>query len=165
MVTREDLVEQSVMERAKTALLTERGYPAAKLDFRDEFPQELLDNTAEGREALTKQIIAVGFNFDDQGTQAEMGSDLLQRIYTIEFFVIGTTNTWARNLAQALKFGLQQNGTIPLLNVENNNVEIDRLEVVGATADRQMVNQPEPWQRFIWLTQVKVLDVYHASLV
>lgn len=164
MITREDLVEQSVMERAKTAIFTERGYPSAKIDFIDTFPYDLVDNKNGGR-PLTKNIVAAGFNFEDEGEQAELGSDLLRRTYTLEFFVFGITNTWARNLAQALKFGLQQNGTIPLLDVENANVEIDRMPVVGATADRQVVADPEPWQRFIWLTQVKVEDEYHASLV
>lgn len=160
-VTREDLIEQSVTERAKTALITERGYPAAKIKFLDEFPYEL----AEADRPFTQNLIAAGFNFEDEGEQAEMGSDLTRRTYTLEFVVFGITNTWARNLAQALKFGLAKNGAIPLLDVEAGLAEIDRLEVTGASADRQIIQDPQPWQRFIWLTQIKVDDYYHASLV
>lgn len=157
MVTREDNIEQSVEDFAKD-ILNDRGYTVGvELDFRDSFPY--------GATSLPKPIVAAGFNFDDDGAQAEMGSDLKVRIHTIEFFVIGTTLTWARNVANVLKFGLEAAGTIPLLDYSVDPAEaLDTLIVDGVLAHRQVVAEPEAWQEFIYTTTLRVEDVYYANL-
>lgn len=159
MVTREDLLEQSVMDFAR-ARLQARGYGPPKVEWEESYPH--------GLKNLDHQIVAAGFNFDDEGAQAEMGSDLMTRLYTIEFFVFGTTATFARNIANALKFALQGdlNGTIPLLDYKvSGNPEIDRLIVEGASAHRQVITEPEPWQENVWTTTLHVRDEYFASLL
>lgn len=157
MITREDLVTQSVQDFAKAGLTT-HGYVAPAVRFLDSFPYTLTE--------LDAQLIASGFNFDDEGSQAEMGSDLKRRLYTVQFYIFGTTNTWAKNLANALKFVLDEDGTIPLLDYEQpGNPEIDRLVVVGVSAERQIVADPEPWQQFLWSTTCRVEDTYSARLV
>lgn len=160
MISREDLVEQSVTNYARTALFTERSYPSTEVEMRESFPYEL------NEKQLTKNIVALGFNFDDEGHAAEMGSDLTERLYTIEFFVFGLTNTYGRNLANVLKFALTKEPTIPLLDIaQTPPVEIDQLLVEGCHASRVIVPDPEPWQEFVWTTTLKVTDFYHARLV
>lgn len=156
MISREDLVTQSVQTFARTQIFDVRDYAHDKVEFIEAFPYNLTK--------MDKNLIATGFNFDDDGTQAEMGSDLKRRVYTVEFWVFGLTNTYARNLANVLKFALDVDGTIPLLDVaQTPPVEIDRLLVDGVTAHRQIIPSPEPWQEFVWTTQVKVEDFYYAS--
>lgn len=158
MITREDLVEQSVTDYVRNALFVERGYPADQLELIESFPATLT-------EELTKSYVGAGFNFDNAGQAAEMGSDLTKRTYTLEFFVFGVTRAYAKNVANAIKFAVQRDGVIPLRDYEAPGAPVvDQMEVLGATADRQIVPDPEPWQEFIWLTTVNVEDVYHASL-
>jgi len=158
MISREDLITQSVQSFARNQVFDVRGYPQDKVEFIESFPYDLTQ--------LDRNLIAMGFNFDDDGEQAELGSDLKRRIYTIEFWVFGLTNTYARNLANVLKFALDVDGTIPLLDVaQTPPVEIDRLVLVGVTAHRQIFPNPAPWQQFVWTTQAKVEDTYHASAV
>lgn len=160
MITREDLIAQSVFDYVKTQIFTVRGYPSTQVEIREGFLYDLNEG------ALDKNIVTAGFDFDDDGTQAEMGSDLKRRVYTIEFWVFGLTDTYARNLANAIKFALDSEGTIPLMDVAQiPPVEIDRLVVDGVNADRQIIPEPEPWQRFVWTTTVRVEDIYFASLV
>ena len=115
---------------------------------------------------MDTNLICTGFDFDDEGEQAEMGSSLKTRLYTIEFWVFGQTATYARNLANAVKFGLDAEGTIPLLDIAQvPPVEIDKLIVEGTSVDRQTIVDPEPWQRFVWTTKLVVEDTYFANLV
>jgi hypothetical protein len=160
MITREDLVEQSVTDYIRAAIFDARGYGSDQVEILDAFRGELHEHE------LTKNYVAIGFNFDDEGEQAEMGSDLMRRHYTIQFLIFGKTNTWARNLANVVKFAAQHDGTIPLKDIEQPTAPvIDQLEVLGASAQRQIVPQPEPWQEFIWTTHIQVQDCYHAALV
>lgn len=158
-VTREQLVEASVLEYARAAIFTTRGYSTDDVEIVEEWDYER-------RGELDKTTIALGFDFDDPGQQAEMGSDLLLRLYTIEFVVMGTTLTWAKNLSHALKFSLQREQAIPLLDVtQDSNPEIDVMEVEGVSSERVQLAKPEPWQRFIYAVTLRIQDVYHAALV
>lgn len=156
MITREDMVEQSVMEWVRAQLLT-RGYPPTQVEIVESFPFTVTE--------LEKNTVALGFNFDDQGRAAEMGSDFRRRVYTLEFLVFGKTLTYARNLANAVKFALDVEGAIPLLDIEQAGApEIDRMIVLGVRSQRQEKADPEPWEEFTWATTVTVEDIYSASL-
>jgi hypothetical protein len=74
-LTREDFIVQSVEEYLK-ARLAARGY---KKD--DQFV--LLDSWTGGKlpSPLGKTHIAAGFDFDDGGRAAEIGSSLMVRVY------------------------------------------------------------------------------------
>jgi hypothetical protein len=158
MISREDLVEQSVTDYVRNAVFVERNYPAEQVELLESFPFKM--------EAFEKNYIALGFNFDDDGTQAELGSDLLRRIYTLEFWVFGQTTTYARNLANIVKFAAQKEQSIPLKDISQDPAPIiDYMEVLGVSAQRQIVPDPEPFQQYVWTTVVRVEDVYHASLV
>jgi hypothetical protein len=157
VITREDLVSQAVQDFARAGL-QRHGYVEPAVRFLDSFPYTIAK--------LDAQLIASGFDFDDEGTQAELGSDLKRRLYTVQFFVFGTTGTWAKNLANVLKFVLDEDGTIPLHDYEDPaKPEVDRLVVIGVSAERQIVVDPEPWQEHIWSTTCRVEDTYNARLV
>lgn len=159
MVTREDLVDQSVTKFVRAAL-TDRGYGNIT---------EIVESfNYEGREHLEKCIVALGYNLDSDGEAAELGSDLMTRTYGFEFYVFGRTRTEAKNVANTIKFALQGEGAdslVPLLNVEQAGApEIDKLVVTGSSADRSIFADPEPWQHFVWLTTASIEDTYSASL-
>lgn len=157
MITREDLIAQSTFDYAKEGLRA-RGYDEGRVAF--------IEAWSQITDPLEKNYVATGFDFDDEGEQAEMGSDLKRRLYTIQFFVFGKSLTLSRNIANALKFVMERDGTIPLLNVEAaGRPEIDKLCVDGVSAERQVVPDPQPWQRFVYTTTLRVEDYYHAALI
>lgn len=164
-ITREDYVEQSVQTYARRQLFDVKGYPEEQIEFLDSFD----DNMFDGQDALNKNFVASGFDFDDDGRQAELGSDLIRRQYTFEFFVIGLSSVWGKNIAQAIKFAVEHDGLIPLLDIADaasapDWPTIDQLVLVGVSANRVIVQDPAPWQRHIWVTRVRVEDEYHARL-
>lgn len=160
MISREDLVTQSVTDYVREAIFVDRGYPADQVELLESFPYRFNDGQ------FLKNYIALGFDFDTPGEQAEMGSDLMTRTYTIEFWIFGQTNTYARNLANQVKFALERDGRIPLKDISQAGAPvIDYLIVLGASAEREAVPQPEPWQEFVWTTTGRVEDTYYAALV
>lgn len=162
MISREDLIAQSLYDYVEAGLRG-RGYPETRVLMLEAFPYTL-NEQQNGR-----TMLAVGFDFDDQGVAAEMGSDLKERVYTVQFVIYGPTNTEARNVANVVKFiieGANTAGGVPLMDIgQVPPVEIDRIEVEGVNADRQIIGDPEPWQENVWTTTAKLLDVYFASLV
>jgi hypothetical protein len=158
MITREDCIQQSVFNYARDALVA-RGYPDDKVRLLEAWEGQLSGD-------LDRNYVAFGFDFDDEGRQAELGSDLKVRLYTIQALVFGQSHTLARNIANALKFALEVDGTIPLLDISQPGLpEIDRLTVDGVSAERQAMADPEPWQRFLYTTTVRLEDFYPAALV
>lgn len=158
MISREDMVEQSVQDYVRNAIFVERAYPATQV--------ELIEGYPYGVTTLDKNLIASGFNFDDEGEQAEMGSSLKRRLYTIQFIVFGKTNTYARNLANVIKFAIDGQGFMPLKDIGQAGApEIDVLTVVGVSAERQIINDPEPFEQYVWTTTAQFEDIYFASLV
>lgn len=166
-VTREDYVEQSVQTYVRRQLFDVRGYPQDQINLLD--TEAFDDNMFGAQEEIDKNHVAQGYDFDDDGKQAELGSSLIRRLYTFEFFVMGISSVWARNIAQGIKFGLEQDGVIPLLDIMDtasapNWPQIDSLILIGVSANRVIVSDPAPWQRHIWITRVRVEDEYDARL-
>lgn len=162
MIHRETLISQSVFDFAVTELRG-RGYPEDQVVFVEEFPYAVAEGTVK---TLEHNIVAVGFDFDDPGRPVELGSDLMERAYTIQFWVFGVDPATGENIAHALKFGLDSKGAIPLLDYEDEDEpELDQLEVGGTTSERQVLaNDPTPAQQNVWTTTLKVEDTYYASL-
>jgi hypothetical protein len=157
MITREDLVSQSVMDHA-VAGIAAQGYPPTQVAFLESFPYDVAG-------PLEKNLIAAGFDFDDGGEQAELGSALKRRLYTIEFFVFGMTATWARNLAHALKFVLEGDGRIALKDIGQPGAPIiDYLLVDAVSAQRQIITDPDPFEEFVYTTTLRVYDEYYAAI-
>lgn len=161
MVHRETLIAQSVFDFT-VAALRERGYPEEQVDFRDDFPYDVVEGTVK---TLERNIVAIGFDFDDPGEPAEIGSDLMRRVYTIQFWTFGLEAAYGENLAHAIKFALQAQGSIPLRDYDqDDSPEIDDLGVTGVTSERQVVaTDPTPAQQNVWTTTLKVEDFYFAS--
>lgn len=159
-VTREDYVTQSV-DIYLRRLMEEKGYGEDVIELLDSFPHTRFDS-----EELTKTYIAEGFGFDDGGKQAEMGSNLKERLYTIEFFVIGRTSTWAENVASAVKFSLENDQTIPLVDIlQPAKPVIDALVLASVSSEHQPISQPKPWQENIWTVHARVEDCYDPATV
>jgi hypothetical protein len=157
-ITREDYVTQSV-DKYLRRLLLERGYTEDTIEILPSFPHTRFDDTP-----LEKSYVCTGFSFDDGGRDAEMGSNLKERLYTIEFFVIGQDETWAKNLAQAVKFVLGSEKTIPLLDITDPSLPtIDALIVASASAEHQPIASPKPWQEHIWTVHARIEDFYDAG--
>ncbi len=157
-ITREDYVEQSVQTYARRQLFDVRNYPEEQIEFLEAFDDNMFD-----RQDINKNYVASGYDFDDDGKQAELGSDLIRRQYSFEFFVIGISSVWGKNIAQAIKFSLEQDGIIPLLDIADADAapdwpQIDALVLIGVTSNRVVVQDPAPWQKHIWITRVRVED-------
>lgn len=162
MISREDCIAQSVFQHVEEGLRA-RGYPEGRVEMLEAFPYTRTEAQ------LDRSLVAAGFDFDDDGAQAEMGSSLKVRLYTIQFVIFGPNNTEARNIANVVKFiidGANDDGGIVLLDIAVvPPVEMDRLLVEAVTADRQIIADPEPWQENVWITTAKIEDTYFASLV
>lgn len=157
MITREQLVTESVQRYARAAL-TEHGYLPTEVTMLESFPYGYIGE-------LETNLIATGFDFDNEGAQAELGSDLKVRLYTVSFFVFGKTATWAKNIAGAIKFALDAEPTIPLLDVGAAGApEIDRLVLIGVSSEREIIQDPDPFQQFVWSATARVEDTYYARL-
>lgn len=159
-ITRETLITQSVQDYVREQLFDIRNYPEEQVELLDAFPYDRFDGP------LDKNYVALGFNFDDQGSQAELGSDLKVRNYTLEFFVFALSATWGSNLANAVKFAADHDGLIPLRDYSDLAKPIvDYLVVDSVRTERQPIPDPKPHERFVWTTLVRVEDTYHAALV
>jgi hypothetical protein len=160
-ITREELVEESVEMYLREQILTVRGYPSARVEFTDAFVERRLDALTK----IDKNYLAIGFNFDDGGTPAELGSDLVRRTYTIEVWVIGTDVASGRNLANAVRDAAENDtGLIPLRDIREPGAPvIDYLLVDTVRAARQPVADPRPWQEALWIVHVPVVDEYYAG--
>jgi hypothetical protein len=89
----------------------------ASLDGSFESPALLGTYPAAQAGPLEKNYLALGFNFDDGGQQAELGSDLVTRRYVIEVWVIGLSGAEGRNLANAVRDSRETDGLLPLRDV------------------------------------------------
>lgn len=155
-ITREDLIEQSVIDFLKTQLYG-RGYPPTRVGFVDAFQEGTFDGP------LDKNYVAVGFNFDDGGVPVEMGSDLVERVYTIEVWCVGTEPAAGRNLANAIR-DIAEAEQIPLKDYRQSGAPVvEYMQVDPVRVQRQPVQDPKPWQENLWIVHVPVLDTYYAS--
>jgi hypothetical protein len=154
-LTREQYVTESV-DAFLRANLTAASYTADNVEVAAEFPHTRFKDNP-----LDKTYVTAGFDFDDTGKPAEMGSNLKLRLYTIEFFVFGKTQTWGKNVAGAVKFSLERDGVIPLLDIADPaRPQIDALVVAGVSSQEEEANNPLPWQENVWTVRLRVEDTY-----
>ncbi len=156
MLTREDLVMQSIQDFVKSGLQA-TGYGAAQV--REEWPTDQERGTP-----LTATQVAAGYNFDDGGTRAELGSELIRRVYTVELWVFGATLTWGRNTANVIRALLEDEGMVSLKDYAVTGApEIDKLVLLdqrGVTVQRNISPDPKPWDRFVFTTTARFEDFY-----
>ncbi len=161
MITREDAVTQSAQDFVQGGLIA-LGYTGDKVFMRDAFPS-LNERASE----LTVTTVATGFNFDDGGRSAELGSDLLLRVYAIEFWVFGTTPEYGQNVSHVIRRLFEQDYLMPLKDIRDQaKPVIDQLTVLqprGVIVQRQIANDPRPWDMNVWTTTVRLEDYYSPS--
>jgi hypothetical protein len=159
-VTREEMVEQSVTDYLRNAIFTVRQYPTARVALIEAFSEDKLPSP------LDKNYLSIGFNFDEGGVRAELGSDLLRRLYMIEVWVMGLTAAEGRNLANAVRDSMESEGLVPLKDITApGQPVIDQLIVDPVRVHRQPVPEPKPWQEFLWIVTIPVIDEYYAGQV
>jgi hypothetical protein len=162
MIPREALISQSVFDFMKTQLAA-NGYPPEKVKVREAFP-----TPTERSSPLTVTTVAIGFVFDDGGVPAELGSGLTRYVHTVEFWVFGTTPTYARNVAYVMRAFLLDDYVVPLKNygVAGSPV-IDQLPLEDERAVRvqqQVATDPRTWDLNVWTTTAKFEDYVTAGM-
>lgn len=160
MVSREQKVTESVQEYVKAALTT-AGVTSSKVAWLEAWDGSDLETPLE------KNTIATGYGFDDGGKSAEVGSDLITRLYTIEFLIFALNATWGRNLASIIQTAIESNqGIIPLLDIgEAGQPEIDSLVLENVSAERQPTPaNPPKWAQFVFTVHARLRDEYFATL-
>lgn len=160
MLTRDDKVEQSVQSYVTDRLFNApASYSHDDVEVLDAFPYNRFED------ALDKTYIAMAVNFDDGGHQAELGSTLRRRLYTVTFYVFGKDTDWGKNVASVVRAAAENDLVVPLLDygVSEPPEEIDRLIVESASRQRGFVRDPRPWEENIWTAVVKLTDEYYVS--
>jgi hypothetical protein len=128
-----------------------------------------VDRIAEVREAfptpterdstLSKTQIALGFNFDDGGRLAELGSDLTEFLHTAEVWVFGRTPAEGRNTANTIRALVLTADSIPLIDIRDNaRPVIDQLlkpERQAVVVNRQVAGDPRPVGPFVWTATIR----------
>lgn len=161
-ITREQAVEESVNILIRKALAA-RGY---QQDTGAADGWTMLPSFPYGLTKLDTNLVAAGFDFDDGGKQFEMGSNLKERKYTLEFFVFGKTLTFAKSLANAIKFSIENDQAIPLYDINQVMPVLsgEWLELDEVHSRRQIIPDPEPWEEFVWYVMCTVSDYYTPAL-
>lgn len=157
-IERRDKTEQSVQDFLRAALVV-KGYASADVVLVDSFPYD------QFKGALSVNYIAGGFNFDDGGKIAELGSDFTRRIYTMEFFVFGTSNTWGRNLGNTIEAIFEPATLVPVKDIGSTGQPTgETMLVEESMSQKVVVRDPRPWEYFVYTARVRLLDEYYASL-
>lgn len=157
MIERGDKARQSIQDYLRAQLLA-KGYSAAEVVLVDSFPYD------QFKGSLTVNYIAGGFGFDDGGKAAEIGSDFTQRIYLMEFFVLGVSSTYAANLASTIKAVFEPQALVPLRDIGNTGELTGETMLVESSRSQLLaVRDPRPWEYFVHQAQVRLRDDYYAS--
>lgn len=161
-ITREQLVQESVKLLVVQALAA-RGFVQ---DTGDTTGWTMIDSYPYGLQKLDTNLVAAGFDFDDGGKQFECGSNMKERKYTLEFFVFGTSLTWAQSLANAIKFSIEVDQAIPLYDITQAPPVAtgEWLELDVVHSQRHPVPSPEPWQENVYYVMCSVTDWYVPNL-
>ena len=165
---REELVEMSVMRAIATGLpdygyVVENGsnsVPGANILLREAFP------TPEERAAeLTITTLAFGFNIDDGGEPAELGSNLTRYVHTLLCWTFGLEMRYTRRVAHTIKNIARRNLDLISLNDFNQTpeVQIDAMSVMRTQVRHEVNNSPRPWDQYVFTTAIAVRDIYYPE--
>jgi hypothetical protein len=167
---REELVEMSVM-RCITLGLPDYGYilangnagsrpPDANVWVREAFP-----TPEERSQELTITTVAFGFNIDDGGEAAELGSNLTRYVHTLVAWVFALEPRFGRRLAHTLKNITRRNlDLIPLLDFNQTaEPQVAALNVMRTQVRHEVNNSPRPWDQYVWTCAVAVSDTYYPE--
>jgi hypothetical protein len=158
MIDRETIIERSVDAYLRNQLFTVRGYPTDKVQILDAYPTQTMM-----RRPLDRNYIAIGWSADDGGRQAELGSSLVRRRYTFDFYTFGTSRVWAKNLASVIRYSLESDQNIDLLDPRDGTTVIDSVAVDYVAAQQALTTDPRPWQENCWIVRLRVEDYYDSA--
>lgn len=158
MIDRETVIERSVDSYLRGQLYGVRGYPPDKVDILDAYP-----TNTQMTMPLDKNYIAIGWSTDDGGRQAELGSALKRRVYTFDFYVFGINRVWAKNLASVIRFSLESDQVIALLDPSDGVTVIDHVDVDYVSSQQAVTRTPRPWEENCWITRLRVEDYYDSA--
>jgi hypothetical protein len=159
-ISRQQIIEQSVQDYLR-AKLAAHSIPADAVTLLDAFDYQQFND-----QALDREYVAAGFNFDRGAKPMELGSSLCQRTHVLEFWVFATTPQRGKALAGTIRDSLDDEGLIPLLDYnQDGNPVMDQLQVdeTGLRAQRQPHPSPKPWQENAWTVTLPVIDTFYAS--
>lgn len=143
--------------------------PAPNVVVRQAFP-----TPDERAEELAATTLAFGFNVDDGGEPAEMGTTLTHYVHTLTAWVFALEPRFGRKVAYALQHIARRGGgtynllpdTLPLLdfNADSQNPPpLDPLLVFKAQVQHQGNQSPRPWDRYVWTCSIVVRDTYYVT--
>lgn len=169
---REELVEASVL-RAVTTGLASLGFVQQPLGFSGPTPnvvvREAFPTADERAQELTATTIAFGFNIDDGGVAAEMGTSRTKYVHTLVAWVFALEPRFGRKVAYGIRtivkassglYGIAD--TIPLLDFNASPTappQIDVLPIIRAPVEHQGNSSVRPYDRFVWTVGIEVQDI------
>jgi hypothetical protein len=159
LIDRESIIERSIESYLRNQLFTVRGYPVDRVVMLDAYP----DSERMSR-PIDKNYIAIGWSADDGGRDAELGSSLRRRLYTFDFYVFGVSRVWGKNLASVIRFCLESDQSIELLDPSDGQTVIGHVDVDFVSAQQAVTNNPRPFEENCWITRLRVEDYYDSSL-
>jgi hypothetical protein len=164
MIDRESIIEMSVVTFLRTQLFDVRGYTQEdgghsrrSVQLLDKYP----DNERMSK-PLDRNYIAIGWSADDGGRQAELGSPLKERKYTFDFYTFGISRVWGKNLASVIRYSLESDQVIDLLDPVTSDV-MGHVDVDFVASQQQVTSTPRPWEENVWVTRLRVIDYYSSA--
>lgn len=160
MIDRETIIERSVDAYLRAQLFGVRNYPQDKVVILDAFPTSTRMN-----QPLDRNYIAIGWSTDDGGVQAELGTSLKRHRFTFDFYVFGLSRVWGRNLASVIRYSLESDQSINLLDPADPTGEtvLGNVIVDYVSAQQATVPDPRPWQENAWIVRLRVEDYYSSA--
>lgn len=163
-LTREDMIIQSVEDMLRGHLFSDLQLPETEVTLKDAFDYGHFDE-----QPLDKNYVCLGFNWDDGGRLAEMGSNLMIKNHMIEVWVFAQSPALGQNIAaQVQQAWAMSNFRVPLKDyAQVDDPVVDYLivkDAPGPKMARQPHPDPRPWQENAWSITAMVTDEYYADL-
>jgi hypothetical protein len=159
VIDRATVIEHSIESYLRNQLFTVRGYPTDRVVMLDAYP----DNERMSR-PLDKNYIAIGWSADDGGRDAELGSSLRRRLYTFDHYIFGVSRVWGKNLASVIRFSLESDQAIDLLDPSDGQTVIGYVDVDMVSVQQAVTNNPRPFEENCWITRLRVSDIYSSAV-
>lgn len=163
MILREQLVKFSLIQ-----LITERlpdfGYvltgAGQNVEVRQSFP-----TPTERTEELKITTLAFGFDIDDGGVPAELGSTLTKYVHTLTAWVFATEPEFGEQVASSIKHIMRRaDDAVPIYDYnQESNPQIDTDMIESVQTQHQANNSPRPWDQYVWTTAIKIQDYYYVT--
>jgi hypothetical protein len=159
MLDRETIIERSIESYLRNQLYVVRGYPSDRVVMLDAYP----DNERMSR-PIDKNYIAIGWSADDGGRDAELGSSLRRRLYTFDHYVFAVSRVWGKNLASVIRFCLESEQSIALLDPADGQTVVGHVDVDFVSAQQAIAANPRPFEENCWITRLRVEDYFSSAM-